>query len=381
LVVNVVGLFTFTGVALCVFGYVALTLWMTIRSGRDAETSNAAEIGAALMALSWIVALVGGAAVGAFHWVAWSHAAYAVLGLYASAVLVWLFGRALNGLWSFALPAVGVALHIAVMQLGSPPGADDMEQAENWTPIAVAVLDESGDPVEGATVTFDLVQFWHGDPELEGDREWWTKSETDAQGIAKTSLREDPRFKRLVIRVRHEASSGYPEPKTIAACVGHEPARHAASLPAPKVPYVFEVKLKPRPHPDTAFLAVELDAPDAQPGDISRSLTLILTTEGDLRRNDEHRTTDEIAEVDEGIVQNIYLSQREKVVFKLNRDLAGRPLKLHVLERNPGHDGSYTELAAANTGFIAAGTSRKLHRIMVPPAGNVTASRSLPGVR
>src|SRR5262245_5759402 len=107
LILNVVGLFTFTGVALCVFGYVALTLWMMTRAGRDTETSRAGEVGTALLILSWIVALVGGAAVGAFHWISYPHAAYAVLGVYAAATLVWLFGRALNSLGSVLFPAVG----------------------------------------------------------------------------------------------------------------------------------------------------------------------------------------------------------------------------------------------------------------------------------
>src|SRR5258707_957089 len=59
LIFNVVGLYAFTGVALCVFGYIALTLVLSSRAGQMAKNSGSAEAGNVVMILSWVVALIG----------------------------------------------------------------------------------------------------------------------------------------------------------------------------------------------------------------------------------------------------------------------------------------------------------------------------------
>jgi hypothetical protein len=376
LLVNLVGLFTFTGVALTVFAYVIVTALMLAWARRQVEESTALEIGTVLMVLSWITALVGGAIVGGLHWVQYAHAAYAVLGLYAGSAVVWLFGRALSAAWSFLFPAVGVALLTAVMQLGSPPGADDMEEQENWTPVNVAVVDDAGEPIAGAKVYLDLVQFWQGEPELDGDREWWTKDETGADGEVKMQLQDDPRFKRLLIRVRHEPeTAGFNEPTTIAAAVGHDDARLTVVLPEAKVPYSFRIVMHERPHLDAAFLAIELATADGTVETPSRSLKLALTAEPELRWDEDRRTFDEDAVNETGRMRYVYLSQTERIVFRLGRNLAGRPLTLHVLEAEPTqYREAYRELATVGIAPISPGARRDLPPLVIPTR-DLTARR------
>ena len=193
LLVNIVGLFTFTGVALCVFGYIGVMLFMIARAGRSAAPGRG-EFGGIVMVLSWTAALAGGALVGGFHWVEFRHAAYVVLGLYALAVFIWIAGRAITVFWSLLFPLAGVAMLLAVTCLHAPPGADDLEKQENWTPVDVTVVDRAGRPVNDASVYLDLCQFWQGDPDLTGERDWWSNAQTARDGIAHMHLMKDPRF-------------------------------------------------------------------------------------------------------------------------------------------------------------------------------------------
>jgi len=368
LLFNLVGLYAFTGVALCVLGYVILTLVLSDWAGRSVNNSGSADAGNAVMILSWIVALVGGVLVGGFHCVQWSHTAYVVLGVYAISVLIWLLGRAYDAVWSWLFASMGVAMVMAVMHLGSPPGADDMEKAENWTPVTVTAVDESGRPIEGATVYLDLLHFWQSDPKLDGDRKWWSKRETEKDGVAKMDLHEDPRFKRLVIRVRREPfAGGYNEPDTIGKYVGYDDLRRQVVLPSPKLPYFFEVELAQRKHPESAFVAIELNAPVSSDEVISRSLKVALTTESRLPWHDDGRSFNETAVANTGVLRDVSLSGSQRMVFKLNRDLAGRPLTLHVLERDPSrYDDAYRLLGSAQMEPIALGDEYTLQNLVLP---------------
>ena len=121
---------------------------------------------------------------------------------------------------------------------------------------------------KGETVYLDLVYFWQSDPELEGDdREWWSEDTTEKDGTAQMALQEDPRFKRLVIRVRRDPlTNAYNEPTTIGDWVGYEDARLEANALTLKTPYAFHVVLSRREHPDVAFLAIELMEPQPAEG-------------------------------------------------------------------------------------------------------------------
>lgn len=333
LVFNLIGLYAFTGVALCVFGYIALTLILSSSASKSTRNPGAAEGGNVVMILSWVVALVGGVLVGGFHWVQYQQAAYAVLGMFGLATLIWIVGRAFDSLLVWLLPVVGVAMLCAVIQLDPPPGSDDMEKKESWTPITVKVLDESGNPIDGAEITLDLLHVWQGDPPLSADRKWWCKDKTGPDGIAEMALHEDPRFKRLLIRVQCEpSSSSFNVPTTIGACTGYVEARQQTILPAAKAHYKFEFVMAEREHPESALLAIEL----ASSVENAHSVQVAITTEADLPWNEGTRTNNDSVVRDNGQLHDVYLSGRQTMVFKLSRNLAGRPLTLHLIE----HDSS-----------------------------------------
>jgi hypothetical protein len=378
LLINIVGLYAFTGVALCVFGYIGLTLMLSSWAARTTKNPGSADAGNTVMLLSWGVALVGGALVGAFHWVEYAHAAYVVLGTYALAALIWLIGRAFTLFWSWLFPLAGLAMLTAVMQLGSPPGADDMEKKESWTPVNVLVVDRAGKPIDGATVLLDLVQIWQGDPAWDGDRPWWCKGTTDNEGKARMELHEDPRFKRLVIRVRREPfASGYNPPTTIGGYVGYDDARLQTTLPAPKVPYAFQIEMHQRAHPDSALLAVELEAPRSSAEVVSRSIKVALTTEPDLPWYRDRRTVNEAAVANHGEIRDVYLNGSQRLVFKLGADLGGRPLTLHVLERDWGsNDEGVLELRRVPIDAIPLGAERTLPTLPLP--GRRSTGRETP---
>lgn len=354
LVVNLVGLYAFTGVALCVLGYVALTAVLVSRAEWTAKNRRSAEAGSAVLLLSWVAALVGGVLVGGLHWVQYVHAAYAVLGLYASALLIWLLGPAFSALWSWLLSLAGAAMLAVVVQLGAPPGADDMDKKESWTPVLVTAVDEAGQPIEGATVYLDLVQFWQDDPTLESKREWWATGKTGDDGTAVMALHEDPRFKRLVIRVRREPEAGgINEPETIGRCVGYADARVQAVLPAPKAPYSFPVVMARRAHPGMAVLAVELEAPDSREEAVGRNLRVTLTAELSSYRG--------------GRVRDVYLRGSQRLVFKISHDLATCPLSLLVLERDATrYDDGYRVLKRVQIDAVALGEERTLPTLTLP---------------
>jgi hypothetical protein len=301
------------------------------------------------------------------------------LGTYALAVLIWLVGRAFSALWSWLFPIAGVAMLSAVMQLGAPPGADDMEQKESWTPVNVTAIDAAGEPIDGATVFLDLVHFWQGDPELDAEREWWSQDTTGSDGTARMALQEDPRFKRLLIRVRREPFAGaYNEPTTIGGYVGYEDARLEAVLPAPKVPYAFQVVMTRRAHPDSALLAIELASLGASQEVLARSIKLALTTEPELPWDEGGRTFDEDAVANTGRVRDLYVSGSQRLVFQLGRDLAARPLTLHVLGPDwSRNDEAYLELASVSIDAIPLGDERSLPTLTLPGRASAPDPRTI----
>lgn len=377
LVFNLVGLYAFTGVALCVFGYIALTLALSSGAGRGLRNRESAESGTMALVLSWVVALVGGALVGGLHWVQYAHAAYAVLGVYAFAVLIWLVGRAYSALWSCLFPLVGAAMLAVVMQSGPPPGADDMEQKESWTPVNITAVDEAGTPVEGVTIHLDLVHFWQGDPEWDGEREWWSKDETKINGTARMAIHEDVRFKRLVIGARREPfTGGFNEPTTIGGYTGYSEARLTTVLPTHKVPYAFQLVLTRRPHPDSALVAVELSAPSLTAAD-SRSLKLVLTPEPNLSPR-EGRDALKDDDLRSALVRDVYLSGSQSVVLKLGRELTARPLTLHILARDSSrYDDSYLVLETKSVEPISLGDDRTLSPFVLADRAPATGSQPI----
>ncbi len=331
LLVNVVGLFEFTGVALVVFGYLALTMGLLAWTGPWESRPGSAEVADLFLMLSWLAALVGGAGVGAFRWFEFDPAAYAVLALFALALLVRLLGRTMRA-WNAAVHALcGALMLLAVRDLEPPPGADDMEEAESWTYVDVQVVDQAGRPIEWAKVHADLLWPWEGEPAPEDDREWWQDGQTLEGGKYQFAIMEDVRFKRFLLRVeRGPDELGRQGTNTVGGHVGYEPARLETALPAGKVPYAFRVDLPDRPHPDVAFLEVVLEPGDAR----SREIHVVLDTERDFPWFENGRTFNDYRFLQTGGLRSRRVEgTEERILFPLGEALGGRPLLLRALER------------------------------------------------
>jgi hypothetical protein len=309
--------------------------------------------------------------------VQYAHAAYAVLGAYALAIVVWLARRAFNALWSGLISAAGVAMLAAVMLLGSPVGADDMEQEENWTPVTVTVVDEAGQPIEGAKVYLDLIYFWQSDPDLEEDRAWWSDDTTHQDGVARIAIRADVRFKRLLIRVRREPlTGGYNEPTTIGDCVGYEDARLETNALRPKAENQYQVAMSLRSHPESALLALELAEPPAAEAIVSRSVRLVLSAEDEPPASEYTSTFDEGAVAGNAVVRDLYVSGTERLVLQLGPDLAGRPLRLQVLERDWSvNEEAYLEQGRRHIDAVPLGNESTPPTITLPGRATSNASQ------
>src|SRR4051794_17044659 len=133
LLVNVVGLFAFTGLALAIFGYIGITILLIWLAGRNSARTKAFRGAEAAMVCSWFAALATGVLVGALHWVKFPHAAYATLGLYSLAAAIWICGRAISFLSAFWFTSFAAALWAAVICLPAPPGSEDPSDRENRT--------------------------------------------------------------------------------------------------------------------------------------------------------------------------------------------------------------------------------------------------------
>ena len=368
---NVLGLFIFTGVALCVFGYIGLTLWLISKAGKGAKHPKRAEVGNAFIILSWVAVLVSGICVGMFHWVQYRHAAFVVLGIYALACVIWIVGRAVTALVALVVVLFGAAMASAVVGLGPPVGAEDMEKSENWTHVSATVVDSQGRPISGATVYLDLLWFWQSEPPLDASRDYWATQKTYASGIAEMSIPKDARFKRLVIRVRCEPfNGGYNPPATMGGYVGYKDVRIDTSLPVPRAHYAYKVVMEEREHPNSAFLELELNEVGT-PG-AARHIKLALTAEPDLPWYEGHRTFNDYGILKSGGLREFYsFSGSQEIAIDLGTTLAARPLTLHLVERDfSRNEECWAEVGTIAVDATALGGHRRC-RVTVPPRGAV----------
>jgi hypothetical protein len=210
------------------------------------------------------------------------------------------------------------------------------------------------------------------------DREWWTKGTTRDNGTARMALHEDPRFKRLLIRVRREPfSGGWNPPTTIGGYVGYHDARMQVILPDPKIPYSFHLVLSQRPHPDSALVAVELRRVVAPEAIVSRGVKLVLTTDDDLSHYSNEHTLDEYTvHRAGGMLRDVYLNDAHQSVFMLDRELAGRPLTFWVAEHCwINNEESIRVLKRINLGAIPLGND-----VTLPPITLVDGEYGTPAV-
>jgi hypothetical protein len=230
LIINVIGLFFFTGVALLTLGFIGVTWALCAKTLSDETQSQ--DFGIAMLVLCWVAALFTGASVGAFHWWDFKWPALVAVGLYALAVLG--LARGLGILRLLLSLLLSAAMIYAVLMLPPPPGSLDEEKEENWTRVEITVTDEAGNPLEGATVLVEAKWFWQNDtPEQELGL--WGKRETDAKGAADSRIKEDARLKTVVVRVERPPLGDRP---------GYQPAKQERLVTSDRETLHFKFQLK-----------------------------------------------------------------------------------------------------------------------------------------
>jgi hypothetical protein len=327
LLINVVGLFAFTGLAVTIFAYIAVTVLLMCRAGLQGPKSSAGGAGVAVLILSWMAALATGVCVGAFHWVKFPYAAYVTLGLYGLAVAIWLGGRVFGFLHALLFSSFGAALLAAVVCLPAPPGSEDPNDKENRTRVVARFVDEAGLPVEDVEVWFDLKWCWQDDPKLR-EKPDATSLMIDnccglPQGSAPWEAADDPRYKLLVIRARRGPHRGGED-------AGYEDVRHEMLLPRRGQEYKVQLALQERPHPDVAFLDVTAEPRAGE----TPFIELLAGREPELPRTSYSLDFDALNSGWAGA----HASSRSafRGVLRIERELAGRPLFLHM---DATHDG------------------------------------------
>jgi hypothetical protein len=150
--------------------------------------------------------------------------------------------------WTKALAALAAAtLVTATMLLPRPPGGEGpMDTAEKWK-IDVDVTDSADNtPLEGERVLCGTLMPWDGALTLEDT----SARTTGREGRVDTwEFEEDPRLKIVVCNVWKDADDGN---------AGYPVATQIVPAPAGGGEYQFHFALKEHPHPDTAFLALDL---------------------------------------------------------------------------------------------------------------------------
>jgi hypothetical protein len=324
LLVNVVGLFAFTGLALAIFAYIGITLLLIGRAGLYDSKSAAAGAGSAAMIFSWLAALGAGVLVGALHWVSFLHVAYVTLGLYALAVAIWLLGRALSFAYACLFTSLGAALLAAVICLPAPPGSEDPDDKQNRTRLLARFVDETGAPVEEVEAWFDLKWFWCDDPRPREKADATSLRPDNSYGLPAGStpweFSDDPRFKLVVIRARRR-------PHYDGRDAGYADIRRELPIPRRGEQYPVVIELKEQPHPNVAFL----DVTDAGSDEKDRFIELRLSQEPEMAHKDSSASYSADNVSAKACAQaSVSRYSGFRGVLRVGPELADRPLFLHA---------------------------------------------------
>jgi hypothetical protein len=204
-----------------------------------------------LLGLSALWATLGGIIVFKTHSLAFTPAAWILNALFAAALLsVW---STINALLKALAALFAFALFTATVVLPRPPGGDGpLDTAEEWS-IDVEVKDDHGEPLQGALVLCGAVMRWKY--VLEPDEA--LIRETDRNGRVPTwEFKEDPRFKIVICNASKNANDGN---------AGYPPVSQFVISIAGGGEYKLDFALLENPHPDIAFLELDLSGDYAQP--------------------------------------------------------------------------------------------------------------------
>ena len=223
--------------ALLLFGFVIVQV---VRAGQVPRLSLG------LLAAGAIWTACSGLVVFEYHWLAFTPAAWVMNVLFVAALVTGAWARL--EAWAKLLAGLAAAaLVVATYVLPRPPGGEGAwDTAEKWK-VDVSVVDASDNaPLAGARVLCATVMQWEDTLEFADS----AARTTDAQGNVDTWEFEDDNRLKVVLcsawKNEDDANAGYPvEVQLVAAPVG---GGH----------YAVRLALKEAPHPEVAFLALDL---------------------------------------------------------------------------------------------------------------------------
>ncbi|MEI9991269.1 MAG: hypothetical protein WDM86_14635 [Rhizomicrobium sp.] len=200
---------------------------------------------------AFFVLLASGAAAAispllVFDWklFTWTVAEIAVAALYAASLVLGLFA-ALKPFWRWLAVALALALVAIVVYAPAPKGG---EAADEGFSVAVSVHDEEGRPLPGALVTCAIAFAWSDGVAIDFDH----AHVTDLLGhVDPWEFHEDRRLKAVICGATKPAGSG----------TAGFPTAMATVAPILKGENEVEIDLHENPHPDTAYLDIELAHP------------------------------------------------------------------------------------------------------------------------
>lgn len=199
-----------------------------------------------LLVLSALWAAFAGAIVFDNHWLAFTPAAWVLNALFLAALVAGAWNKLQA--WAKALAALTAAsLVVATVVLPRPPGGEGpLDTAEKWK-IDIEVADEADNaPLDGARALCGTVMQWENALQLADT----TARTSGRDGRVETwEFDEDPRLKIVICTVwkdANEGNAGYPAESQIVLA------------PAGGGEYRLKFALNENPHPDTAFLALDL---------------------------------------------------------------------------------------------------------------------------
>jgi hypothetical protein len=199
-----------------------------------------------LLAASLACAVWGGAAVFYFQWFSFTIAEWIVTGLYVAGLAAGALA-AFETLWRILAILLAAAMVTAILVLPIPRGGEDASDEANHWSVTVHVTDENGAPLKDALAHCGIVMSWERELELD----LTAAQSTDAAGKAGPwSFTEDRRLKAVIcnaLKNGNDGNAGYPMKSGLLLA----PHQGENELP---------ISLTENPHPDTAYLAVELES-------------------------------------------------------------------------------------------------------------------------
>jgi hypothetical protein len=233
--------------------------------------------------------------------------------------------------------------------LPRPPGGDGpLDTAKQWS-VDVDVVDENQQPLEGALVLCNAVLSWKTDLGLS---ETFAK-QTDQEGRIPTwEFDEDPRLKVVICSVWKNSDDGN---------AGYPPETQFVISPLGGGEYELHFTLTENPHPDVAFLTLDLS------GDYEQAWYTLQFELWSSEPVGYFGSRDGVQPL-----QSKSWSELRGNGFTIPADIAALELRLRYFYEGPGGEGfvpPYSEIQTISLGAIAAGTRNRLN-LIIPARAN-----------